>query len=255
MNRRQQDICREINYLATEWPCRRILSVVPIRHIYGYLWTVLLAKFCSVAVWNVRGWSVESFESALRPGDLVVGYPGAWQRWKAVRWPAAVSGVSSGGGIAPGVVEALLSGGLSRWTEIYGCTELGAVGKREGLAQDWELMPYWPDRLEGEEAPDELEWLDERRFRLEGRKDGQVEVSGMLVDLAAVRRVLLACPGVAQVALRKGEEKLEAQIAGSVAPEVIAQWMEERLQSWERPARWEVVPELRSEESGKIRFE
>lgn len=255
MNRTRQSIDREIKYLAAQWPCRRILSVVPIRHIYGYLWTVLLAKFCSVAVWNVRGWSVQGFESALRPGDLVVGYPGAWERWKQVRWPGGVSGVSSGGGMAPGLVEALLAGGLGRWTEIYGCTELGAVGMREGLAQDWELMPYWADRLEGEEAPDELEWLGERRFRLGGRKDGQVEVSGMLVDLAAVRRVLLACPGVAEVAVRKGEERLEAMITGAVAPAVIEQWMRERLEIWERPARWKVLPALRYQESGKVCFE
>ncbi len=254
VERDRAEILREINYLAGEWPARRILSVVPIRHIYGYLWTVLLGKFLQVDVVNVRGWSCEAFGALLREGDLVVGYPGAWGRWVDLRWPRGVCGVSSGGGAEEGLGKKLRERGLERWTEIYGCTELGAVGSREAGEAEYELLPYWPTRLMGIEAPDELTWQGDRRFRLGRRKDGSVKVNGMAVDLGWVRGVLLSCPGVRDVALRMGRERLTARVAGSVTEAALHGWMTDRLETWERPEIRIVGRELRVDERGKPLF-
>jgi acyl-CoA synthetase (AMP-forming)/AMP-acid ligase II len=144
---------------------------------------------------------------------------------------------------------------LTRWSEIYGCTELGGIGAREGLEREYRLFPWWGDQLAGEEAPDELDWADGRHFLLGGRKDGRVEVSGMQVDLSQVRRALLECPGVQAVALRKGRERIEALVAGRVAREAIEGWAAERLERWERPRILRVENRIRVDERGKPLFD
>lgn len=224
------------------------------QHIYGYLWTVLLGKFLNVAVMNVRGWSVQSFESSLQPGDLVVGYPGAWQRWGDVKWPEGICGVSSGGGMVETLAASLLRNGLARWSEIYGCTELGAVGVREGLSSDFELAPYWPDRLAGISVPDALEWRDERHFSLGGRLDGLQEIRGMLVDFAKLRTILLEMKGVHDVVLRKREDRVEAMLVGNMEEAGVRIFLEARLPTWERPKRFWICEELPVDVSGKPLF-
>jgi long-chain acyl-CoA synthetase len=255
VERDRAEILREINYLATEWPARRIVSVVPIRHIYGYLWTVLLGQFLHVEVVNVRGWSCEAFAESLREGDLVVGYPGAWRRWADVRWRPGVWGVSSGGGVEVGLGQILRESGLKRWTEIYGCTELGAVGLREDRDTEYKLLPYWPERLAGIEAPDYLEWRGDRSFLLGGRRDGLVKVNGMAVEIGHVREVLLGCPGVWDVALRMGRARLTAMVAGSVNEEAVRGWVAGQLESWERPELKMVGARIPLDELGKPLFD
>lgn len=249
------DIQREIMYLAENWPARRIVSVVPIHHIYGFLWTVLLGKYLIVDVMHVRGWHPEATATLLREGDLIVAYPGAWSRWANIQWPGGVVGVSSGGGAPDDLGPKLLAKGLDRWTEIYGCTELGAIGLREAGARDYELLPYWPDRMRDHEPPDYLDWVGPRQFQLLGRKDGCVEISGMNVDLALVRRQLLACPGVQEVALRKSGTRLEAMVAGSIELQTMENWAAEHLTTWQRPKRYQIGTAMRVDERGKLLFD
>lgn len=242
-------------YLAENWPARRIVSVVPIHHIYGFLWTVLLGKYLIVDVMHVRGWHPEATATLLREGDLIVAYPGAWSRWANIQWPGGVVGVSSGGGAPDDLGPKLLAKGLDRWTEIYGCTELGAIGLREAGARDYELLPYWPDRMRDHEPPDYLDWVGPRQFQLLGRKDGCVEISGMNVDLALVRRQLLACPGVQEVALRKSGTRLEAMVAGSIELQTMENWAAEHLTTWQRPKRYQIGTAMRVDERGKLLFD
>lgn len=225
------------------------------QHIYGYLWTVLLGNFLNVVVINVRGWSVPSFENIVRSGDLVVGYPGAWKRWVEVKWPGGVSGVSSGGGVPQGLPNSLLDRGLGRWSEIYGCTELGAVGIREGLASEFMLAPYWPARMAGIHTPDALNWLDERRFLLGRRLDGLVEISGMQVDLAKLREVMLQLSGVREIVLRKHEDEIQAIVIGSIGQEELRCFVEAELPAWERPKRLWIRKELPLDAAGKPLFD
>jgi 4-coumarate--CoA ligase len=170
VNRCKGEIFREVEYWGRVLRPRRILRVTKPEHIYGHIWGVLLPESLAIEMVNVRGWSAGEFASFVRPGDLVIGFAGAWERWREVVWPPGVTAVHAGDPAPAGVLAGLLEKGLERWVDVYGCTELGAVGVRENGAREYELMPWWPDRLEGIEAKDELAWTATRRFQLGPRK-------------------------------------------------------------------------------------
>jgi 4-coumarate--CoA ligase len=106
--------------------------------------------------------------------------------------------------------------------------------------------------------PDWLDWQAARSFTVRGRKDGQVQVAGINVDLAEVRACLMGVPGVADVALRLAETgRLKAFIVpGPDADEAAvrsALQAEVRLHlaAPARPASWTFGPHLPISETGK----
>ncbi len=247
---------REIKYLAERVRARRILSVVRTEHIYGYLWTVLLPAALEVESVAMRGWTGAEVARVVREGDWIVGYGRAWERWVGMAWPGGVTGVHSGGAVDRGVVRALQEKGLARWVDVYGCTELGGIGWREGEAEEYDLFAYWPDNLGEEEAPDELHWRgDGRHFALGARRDGQVEVSGRLVSLDRVRAVLEEVEGVEGVLVKKmaNEEggRLRVLAVGRATEEAVWARCALALESWERPAVIRVMREWPEGANGK----
>ncbi|MDX2266505.1 MAG: hypothetical protein NW208_00230 [Bryobacter sp.] len=146
------------------------MRVAKTEHIYGYLWGWALPEAQQVESISVRGWTVEEFGAFVRSGDLVVGFASAWKRWQHLRWPENVTAVHAGDPIVDGVCEALLEHGLSRWIDVLGCTEHGALGVRHDRDKVYHLLPWWPDRLSGIHIEDELQWLDHRSFVHLGRK-------------------------------------------------------------------------------------
>jgi long-chain acyl-CoA synthetase len=213
-------IHREVAYLATLFASRlRINYFVPLHHIYGYIWAVLLPEALRI----------EAIPFATpRPGDLLIGHPGTWRRWQTL--PADIWGINAGG---PGNPPP----GLEQWLDVYGSTETAGAASRTSPDQPFELFPYWPDYFEG---PDHIRWLSPRHFFLEGRKDGAIQVCGTNVSLAYIRSILSKCPNVNDITLKTNPaRRLTAVVVGSATESELVAWAAANLTPAEQPATYE----------------
>jgi 4-coumarate--CoA ligase (photoactive yellow protein activation family) len=241
---------------------RRILAAVPSHHIYGFLFTILLAVRLGLPVVDVRPVSPAGLAALLLSDDLVVGHPAFWAGFaRAV--PGLVGGIRGTTSTAPCPPElsrALAAAGLSELVEIYGSSETAGLGWRTDPAAPYELLPYWrrgPSERElirreraGTErlvtVPDRLSWHDERHVVPVGREDVAVQVGGYNVFPERVRDVLVEHPAVADAAVRLMRPDEGDRLKAFIVPRDVAadavdlraelqQWLGGRLAAAERP--------------------
>ncbi len=215
-------LIQEIEYLRTVFSGRkRVVVTVPVHHIYGFLFGVLLPRALEVPAVDAR-FSLLTGTRAPQPGDLVVSVPFLWERFLpgSTTWPGNVWGVSSTAPLDPSTGTGLC-GGVDRLTEVYGSSETGGIGLRDHCAGEeaFTLFPYW-SLPEGEkrgvgtdvadetavlwrrvgdsdapvsyDLPDRVKVVDRRRVRPAGRRDEVVQVGGENVDLPTLQEKILS---------------------------------------------------------------
>lgn len=253
----------EVEAQAALFPgTRRILAAVPSHHIYGFLFTQLLPQqLGALPVVDVRGSSPAHLASLLAEGDLVVGFPDFWRAVaRAVpRLPGGVVGVTSTAPCPPETATAVLERGLARLVQVYGSSETAGVAWRQAPDAPYELYPYWrkvgadaPARLVrgndvavSREMPDAVEWLDDRRFRVLGRRDKAVQVAGINVFPERISRVLCDHPAVKQASVRLMHPSEGNRLKAYIVPEdgadpealraALTAWIDRHLTVPERP--------------------
>ena len=286
------ELRQETSALARLFPgTRRIVSLVPSHHIYGFLFTVLLPRALgpgaghdTAAVIDLRGASPGAVARQLRPGDLVVGHPDFWRAFAPVAAGLAggVVGVSSTAPCPDQVAQAVAAAGLARLVQVYGSSETAGVGWRDSPAEDYRLFPYW-EAGEADGGPagalirtcadasrrsyplqDALAWSAPRRFRPAGRIDHAVQVGGANVFPGYVADVLRMHPQVedATVRLMRADEglRLKAFVVprGGLPADTdmlraeLTGWMAERLSTPERPSAYSFGPALPRQAGGKL---
>ncbi|AOF81971.1 AMP-binding enzyme family protein [Methyloversatilis sp. RAC08] len=267
-------------------PRRRVLLAVPVHHIYGFIFGVLLPpRLGATGTEDIRQLSPLALEGRLHAGDLIVSHPAHWALVDRFcpRLPADIVGITSTAPCPDALADALIAKGLARLIQIYGSSETAGVGWRDAAGAPYELMPHWR-RTEGDAhngdtvltratadgtpvqalLQDVLEWVPDgdRRFRLGGRRDEAVQVAGVNVFPARVRAVLLEHPQVEACAVRRmsaGEgERLKAFVVAragtapaALLPELEA-WVKERLTAPECPRGWTFGDRLPRDERGKL---
>jgi 4-coumarate--CoA ligase (photoactive yellow protein activation family) len=259
---------------------RRILSVVPAHHIYGFLFTVLLPRALGGAeVLDLRAASPATLLREARAGDLLVAHPGWWEQAArlAPRFAVDVVGTSSTAPCPDALAQALADAGL-RLVQVYGSSETAGVGWREEVAAPFTLLPYWARTGDATELArtlpeggaaryplqDKLEWDDARRFRPAGRVDAAVQVGGVNVFPAYVAEVLRMHPQVSDAAVRLMRPDEGRRLKAFVAPAdgvdeaglaalraALLDWCAQRLSTAERPAAISFGPSLPRQASGK----
>lgn len=200
---------------------RRVIVTVPVHHIYGFLWGVLLPTALGAEVVEARR-SLLSGAARPQAGDLVVAVPFLWDRLGAgvPRWGNDVVGVSSTAPLPENVASTLCGGGLARCIEVYGSSETGGIGWRDRCAEGpFRILPYWRRSEEREELvlrtapgatreeefllPDRVAWIDADHLVPQGRRDAIVQVGGENVDLEDVQRTIIsALEAVSECAVR-----------------------------------------------------
>lgn len=191
----------------------RILSALPSHHAYGFIHSVLLPRHLGgLPVEDLRRKNPSELASLLKPGDLVLGHPAFWQaavRGMATPFPANVVGVTSSAPCPVGTALDLERAGLARLIQVYGASETAGIGWRDDPTARYSLFPAWQRGGQGlvragrwMELPDRLDWDENDRFHVLGRRDGLVQVGGMNVDPAGVRLALMTHPEVEDVAVR-----------------------------------------------------
>lgn len=136
---------------------RRIVSVMPAHHIFGFMHSLWLAKFLGIPVLFTAPLPVAGFFASLREGDVVMGFPFFWQSVLSVlrqegnglRLPSGVAGVTATGPCPDWVIAGLRAkdaeGGaaLASMQEIYGSTETNGIGIRHEGEAWYELYATW----------------------------------------------------------------------------------------------------------------
>jgi len=259
---------------------RRILSLVPSHHIYGFLFTVLLPRALGIAeVLDRRSATPATVLREAGPGDLIVAHPGWWEQAARLepRFGEDVIGTSSTAPCPDPLARALADAGL-RLLQVYGSSETAGVGWRFEAGAGFTLLPYW-SRTDGErelvrtlpdgatapyELQDRLEWEDGRRFQPLGRIDGAVQVGGVNVFPSYVAEVLCMHPRVAEASVRLMRPDEGRRLKAFVVPaegadpercdalrEELLAWCAERLSTAERPAALSFGERLPRQASGK----
>jgi long-chain acyl-CoA synthetase len=262
---------------ALEKP-KRIISLVPPHHIYGFIFTVVLPSRLDAPVIDARSLPPGRLKAALAEGDAIVATPHLWRYLAGSLggFPAGVTGTSSTAPLPADLAQELIGAGLVRLTEVYGSSETSGIGWRRDPAAPFALMPFWvlgPDgqsirRGAGELLPfPDLVAVEGGRFvRPVGRRDGAVQVGGINVFPERVRQVLLGCQGVAEAAVRAfavdgdaARQRLKAFVvpaaagADAVALEAaLRRHAGEALTAVERPAAYAFGPDLPRNAMGKL---
>lgn len=205
----------------------RVRVTVPVHHIYGFIFGVLLPEALGAEVVDAQ-YSLLGGAGRPAAGELVVSVPFLWERLPVASWPPGVCGTSS---TAPFPAELSAERGrqLDRLIEVYGSSETSGVGWRDharapGEDAAFTLLSRWrrdgerlrdlwaadsdpstasdrstaSDPLAGStpspgpagpviETPDHLVWVDDIRFHPRGRRDAVIQVGGVNVDLEALR--------------------------------------------------------------------
>lgn len=242
-------------------PSPTIRKSVPSHHIYGFLFTVLLADRRSAKVVEL-----EPESPRVEPGDLLVSHPVHLNLWKqrGLVLGRGVNILSSTSALSPELWAWLDDQGCRVW-EIFGSSETGGIGYRTSGTAPFTLLPYWsldsdtdlprlsrPGLPAPLELPDRLDRVSETEFRPGGRRDQGLKIAGRLVYPGAVRQVLLGHPDVEDCALRTeqvaGVTRLAAfvvtQREGPVLEPQLRQWAAERLETGARPQRYAFGPRL-----------
>lgn len=191
---------------------RRILALVPLHHIYGFIWGPLLADELNVPLVH-GGKAVEEAHHNLNFGDLLVGVPEWWRYLAEARrpLPAGVTGVTSTAPCPLEVVEAALARGLATMIEVYGSSDTGGIGWRTHTGQGFKLFRHWrkqdADHLVSASGvvgklPDHVQWQSDRTLIPLRRRDEAVQVGGVNVWPDQVRAFIEAHPGVECCAVR-----------------------------------------------------
>lgn len=268
----------EIRVLGNILPeARRVVSLVPPHHIYGFLFSVGLPLHIGIPVLEGRALAPAALARLLQPGDILLATPFLWSMvLRNLRClPTGVTGITSTAPMPGALARALREAGLSRLVEIYGSTETAGIGWRENEAAPFRLFPHWSFgrdeqhllRRIGPGEPEELTVMDrlepcgEAGFRPAGRLDDAVQIGGTNVFPARIAATIKAIPGVADCAIRPDGTEATRRLKAFVVPEMgiaidslerlLRETVDRSLSAPERPVHYSFGAELPRNTMGK----
>ena len=266
----------EARVLALHLPGRRrIVSLVPAHHIYGFIFTVLLPRALSVPVLDLSAEGAGALARHLAPRDLVVAVPAVWRYLAAALAdvPKGVAGTSSAAPLDAATAQALVAEtGFARIVEIYGSSETAGIGLRDEPNQPFQLLETWASgdavaddthtlvcAADGARitAPDHLRWEGPRHLVPTGRLDGAVMIGGVTVHPDAVARKLASRPGVRAARVRPSGSRLkallvpEANADWAAVKQDVRAWAETALSPAERPTAYTLADAVPRDSMGK----
>jgi 4-coumarate--CoA ligase (photoactive yellow protein activation family) len=211
----------------------RIVTHVPLHHIYGYLWAAMLSAASGLPLIRQSASSLRQAE--LADGDVLITTPHLIEAWlaRSVSIERDVIAVSSTGRFTK-ATHTLARDALriaAVW-EIYGSSETAGLGLRKSDEDSYEWLPHWEPchtrdaqdatyitsvrRSLGGAAievalPDSVYVSAEtpRRFHVGERNDDVVKISGHRIDLNELRALLKQMPSITDAnvrSMRDGEK-------------------------------------------------
>lgn len=189
---------------------KRVVGLVPCHHLYGFTFTLMLPHVLPAPVVWMPALPTASWADLLQEGDLMVAFPLFWQYWAELgtAFPEGVRAMSSTSPMKDETISALYDLGVQKFTEIYGASETGAIGRRHYAGEAFEVFDFWDLDLKDQirlkrksqpnwlVLPDQAEMENSRFIRPLGRTDHCVQVAGINVYPKHVEEVLSQHPAV-----------------------------------------------------------
>ncbi|MCC5825209.1 AMP-binding protein [Alkalimonas sp.] len=212
--------------LAAKQPIQRVVSWLPLHHLYGFMVAVALPACAGIQ----RSYGSNQALPELRSGDLLVTVPPRWDflARSGKTWPTQMLGVSSTGPIADTTVAGLLQQGVTGLLDIYGSTETGGVATRWWPESSYQLLAHW-QRLDNQHLKslddtastpllDQLHWQSEGTFELKGRLDDAISIGGVNVSPTYVAERLRALNSVQDCVIRLTGAATQRRLKAFVVP-------------------------------------
>lgn len=268
---------------------KRIVSVVPPHHIYGFLFSVLLPDLLDIPV--IRGMAAHArAQQGLHEHDVLVAFPSFLNQLvkRTIGFAPQVTVLTSTGPCPQDTLEALTAEGAHQVIEIYGSTDTGGIGVRHVPGDPFELLPRWRRADSSEQAadpvqssettlnhiidirteqltlvPDYLAWqpkYGERHFLPRGRTDQAISIHGINVFPQRVAETLTQHASVqtARVRLLPDGSGLKALIVpepslktdATLIPELKA-IARQQLSALEQPKHYQMADSIPTNSYGK----
>lgn len=255
----------DADFIARELSVKRVVSLVPPHHIYGFLYTVWMPLLADLEVVDARKMSPSALRRELRSTDLLVGTPFVLTNINRMI-PEGISGaqaLSSTAALSGPTHKNLVAAGFGQVTEIYGSSETLGIGWRRDPDEPFSLFPWWSwtddiQVLESHETQCTVRLRDHvsvesphaREFRVHGRCDDAVQVAGNNIHIGVVEQLLNDTPGVleSRVRLDRSVESAVSRLKAFVVPdgslaekgllECLRRKCREELPEHARPVSW-----------------
>ncbi len=269
-----ETLLQEARYLAALLEPKRIISLVPCHHIYGFITGVLLPKVANVKVIDDKS-APTTMRVGLQMGDVCIGFPLKWRYFTdtQIRFPHGVTCVTSTAPCDPDILQKLQAAGAKDIIEVYGSTETAGVGFRRYPDTSYQLFDYWQQSGEQEltrlgsnikiALMDQVSWHDQRHFIPEKRQDGAVQVAGYNVFPEKVARKILELTEIKECYIRLDPQagRLKAllipndpdwQTNQQPLLEQVKQFCQQQLKVSERPTSFQLAHQAPSNSMGKM---
>ncbi len=250
---------------------RRILSLVAPHSLIGFALSILTPNLLQTPALDVRGMAPEELKQFLVFGDALIATPSLWRYMIAqgVFAPDNAMAVFFGEPMTADLASEIRKAGFGAQREIYGSTEHGLIGWRDVPSDPFALFDQWRRQGDclrrtypsGETADltpmDTLAWEGDRRFRLNGRRDGAVQIGAVNVFPVRIAAKIAEHPDVGrcEISVSKhaaGADRLIATIElknGAAPSESTARsidsWCRSKLRPHERPRLYSYLASAR----------
>ena len=245
---------REVSFLASLFSeATHIIPYVPSYTIYGFLFTVCLPEKLGIPL----RYPSETNWQQVPAKSLIVATPFHWQLLLPVLPEKILHclGVSAASPLYDGLYQSITSKNITL-TEIYGSTETSGVAYRKNWKDSFSLFPYWEFINDNNSIAikdlkshtvyslmDDVTQTGYNQFVIVGRKDKEIKIAGILVNLDYVNTMIRQLPNIQQCSVSAkaidNDVKIQASISlytdGEKERADIKQQIRETLLSHERP--------------------
>lgn len=200
---------REVSFLASLFSeSTHIIPYVPSYTIYGFLFTICLPEKLGIPL----RYPSETNWQEVSANSLIVATPFHWQLLLPVLPEKILHclGVSAASPLYDGLYQSITSKNITL-TEIYGSTETSGVAYRKSWKDSFSLFPYW-EFINGNYSiaikdrdshtiyslMDDITQTGYNQFSIVGRKDKEIKIAGILVNLDYVNTMIRQLPNIQQ---------------------------------------------------------
>lgn len=198
--------------------CKRTLVAVPLHHLYGFVFGLLLPQVLSISIVTEAPLPT-SIAHQITEGDMVIGMPLLWARMMDLLETTKQNIVlfSSTAPLPSHIFEHFTTHNFTL-IEIFGSSETGALAYRKQAKAPFTLLSHYARHGHEENSPifrtlpdakcdiqslqDTVDWLDARHFLPRGRKDHAVQVGGINVFPSHVENILGKHPAIKECSVR-----------------------------------------------------
>ena len=262
----------------------RVVASVPVYHIYGLLYSILVPFIASAYVCQAMPYYPKEISQTLdaKSATILISVPPHYRALgrHLCKNDTLRLAFSSAGMLAAEDGQAFTRNNDVEVVEIYGSTETGGVATRIRAKGETAFTPFecvtvkieaeqlWVKsdflspglkRLDSDffKLNDRVQLSYDGQFRLLGRTDGVLKVGGRRIDSETIRQAFFDQAGVTDVAilsiplLNGRENQIVAVVEGTVEPPILSKKIASTLEAYARPRSIKVVEKMPYTEAGK----